>query len=246
MKAWLRALAAGLILVGCGSAGPERQALIVAAEGWDSPSGLLWRAEQRGGQWRLLEGPQPAWLGMRGLAWGRGLRDYRKEGGPAKREGDRRTPAGIFRLGPAFGYAPQAPGLRMPYLALDSSSLCVDDPASPDYNQLLNEAGLRAPAASAERMGEVGPQYAWGLVVQHNSDPPEAGAGSCIFLHIRNPQGGGTLGCTALEAPAVEEILRWLDPAAQPLLIQAPAQEMEGLMQQAGLNIPPPPTIFPP
>jgi hypothetical protein len=67
-------------------------------------------------------GPWTAWLGQRGTS-------------PAKREGDRRTPAGIFGfLRTMYGIEP-SPGVRYSYRRLVCGDWWVEDPASPYYNR---------------------------------------------------------------------------------------------------------------
>ena len=56
------------------------------------------------------------------------------------------------------------------------------------------------------------------------------GHGSCIFLHISPTPGTGTAGCTAMAAPALDEVMRWLDPARQPALVQMPAAALAPLV----------------
>jgi hypothetical protein len=64
-------------------------------------------------------------------------------------------------------------------------------------------------------------RYKWGIVVAHNL-PPLPGAGSCIFLHVWKNSATTTVGCTAMPEKALVTLLRWLDPAKDPLLIQMP------------------------
>jgi len=60
-----------------------------------------------------------------------------------------------------------------------------------------------------------------GLVVHHNLDPAVAGAGSGILLQLRR-EADGTDGSTALPEGPMRALLRFLDPAARPLLWQTP------------------------
>lgn len=135
-----------------------------------------------------------------------------------KREGDGRAPAGIFAIGPAFGFAAEATDLRLPYLALAAATECVDDAKSAHYNAIVDRT--KTPAVdwtSSEKMRDV-QQYRRGAVVQYNM-PPSPGAGSCIFLHIWSGPSKGTAGCTAMSAADLDMLLRWLDPAANPRLL---------------------------
>jgi len=68
--------------------------------------------------------------------------------------------------------------------------------------------------------------YKWGVVVAHNSRATP-GAGSCIFLHIWKDSRSATAGCTAMPEPDLVNLLRWLNPAARPVLVQMPQQEYE-------------------
>ena len=74
--------------------------------------------------------------------------------------------------------------------------------------------------------------------VGHNDAPVEPGAGSCIFLHLRSGPGAVTAGCTAFDAPALERLLAWLDPAARPVLVQLPESEYRGRAAAWGLPEP--------
>ena len=77
--------------------------------------------------------------------------------GPTKAEGDGRSPAGVFSLGRAFGYALQsdAAWLKLPYLPVVEGIECVDDPASTVYNQIVDRRTVRKPDwTSAEKMRE--------------------------------------------------------------------------------------------
>ena len=55
-----------------------------------------------------------------------------------QKEGDRKTPLGLFTIGPAFGIFPD-PGTQLLYTQLTSSHYWVNDPKSRYYNQLVSQ-----------------------------------------------------------------------------------------------------------
>jgi hypothetical protein len=216
------------------------QVVLVVTDGWDAPRGSLVRLSRAdGGGWARVGDPVPVVVGRAGLGWGRGLHRDRLSaafGGPVKREGDGRAPAGVFTLGEAFGYAPAPPaGVAWPYRPSDADGVCVDDPRSPEYNRLARRPPGKAPWRSAEPMVLRDEDYRLGLRVDHNTRPVKPGAGSCIFLHIASPPDQATSGCTAMTGAALEAVLRWLDPAKRPALIQLPREVYAAVASSLGL-----------
>ena len=205
-----------------------RQLIVVTTRDWGEVPGTLRRFERKGarGAWVQVGADAPAAVGRNGLGWGVGVAEAGGAGGPVKKEGDGKAPAGVFAFGPAFGFAPEpAAWLRSPYIPLTTSVECVDDTASRRYNLIVDRLAVGdADWNSSERMRSV-EGYRWGLVVRHNDAPPVAGRGSCIFLHIWAGPGKGTAGCTAMEEERLTELLRWLDPKRLPLLVQLPEAE---------------------
>jgi D-alanyl-D-alanine dipeptidase len=158
--------------------------------------------------------------------------------GPRKKEGDNKAPAGIFHLGPAFGYAAaeRASWIKLRYVALTKSTEGVDDPRSRYYNQLVDRSKIaQVDWKTSEKMLRADDLYKWGVVVAHNSSATP-GAGSCIFLHIWRNSSAATAGCTAMPEQNLVKLLHWLDPAAHPILIQMPRQNYEAL--RAELKLP--------
>lgn len=203
------------------------QAVVSLTADWDSTAAVLQRYERAGARapWRAVGAPWRAAVGRTGLAWGRGLAASHGPG-PEKREGDGKAPAGIFRLGPAFGYA-QADSLRwirLPYVHSLPSVKCVDDAKSRYYNRgLVDQDTVASPDwSSHEEMRLTGDVYRLGIWVSHNDAPPVPGGGSCIFMHIWKAPDVPTVGCTAMDGGEMEVLLRWLDPRARPVLVQAP------------------------
>jgi L,D-peptidoglycan transpeptidase YkuD (ErfK/YbiS/YcfS/YnhG family) len=214
----------------------SRQLVLSLSAGWDATEASVRRYQRdRGGGWRAAGGAVPASLGRKGLAWGRGLHPSALDG-PAKREGDGRSPAGIFHLRSATGYDEAAPpGTRLPYRHATAALKCVDDPGSTSYNQLVDERAVARDWTSAEDMRRKDDLYRLLVWVGHNDAPAEPGAGSCIFLHLRGGLGAVTAGCTALDEGPIRELLRWLDPAARPLLVQLPRAVFEHVRVPWGL-----------
>jgi zinc D-Ala-D-Ala dipeptidase len=203
--------------------GRSRQLILVTTRDWGAVEGTLRRFERKNSNsaWRQVGPAVPVVVGRNGLAWGAGL-STRVGEGPLKKEGDGKSPAGAFSLGPAFGFAPasEASWLKLPYTPLDEGTECVDDVNSRHYNLVVERSGVGdVDWKSSERMREVN-GYRWGLVVEHNANPAVAGLGSCIFLHIWAGPGKGTAGCTAMAQPNLEELLRWLDAKKRPALVQ--------------------------
>lgn len=165
----------------------------------------------------------PALLGERGMGWGLGLHSDSRMAGPRKVEGDRRAPAGVFRLGEAFGTKPRSARTewKLPFRELTTTTEAIDDPASRYYNRMVERAQIERPDwRSSEHMADI-PAYRIGIIVEHNAQR-QPGAGSCIFIHLWTKGDQGTAGCTALRENDLVTLLRWLDPAQQPLLIQLP------------------------
>ncbi len=206
-----------------------RQLIVVTAPSWDTPSGRLQAFERTDNGWQMHgEGFNVA-LGRTGSAWGIGLHP-KQNGGPQKHEGDGRSPAGIFNIGPAFGYAEHISS-ALPYQPMLASSYCMDVPASPLYNRIVDAAqvGTDAVKGSTEAMrldlhNAGDRRYREGFVIAHNPNAVP-GQGSCIFAHLWRTPGEATAGCTAMEPQQMSDLLAWLTPAAKPLFVLLPDAE---------------------
>ena len=216
------------------------QILLVTTPDWNSMKGRLQRFERRQGRFEPVGAPLTAWIGKAGLAWrSDDAAPPPPAPGPVKREGDGRAPAGILTLGRMRGYAPLAPeGVRLPYTATTDCDRCVDDADHADYNRILRLATPKTPVTwrSAEELLLPTEHYRYLVEINYNDLRPRKGSGSCIFLHVSPPPGGGTAGCTALAVDDLLTLLRWLDPAQNPLLIQVPEPVLDST--RAAWNLP--------
>ncbi len=206
-----------------------RQLVLVVTDGWDATTGTLQRFEAHDGRWRAVETAAPITVGRNGSAWGLGLHPA-QAAGPQKQEGDGRSPAGVFTLAEAFGYADKA-GTAMPYRPMQATSYCIDVPDSPLYNRIIDTRteGEAAAKGSTEPMrldlhnkGDV--RYREGLVIGHNPDATPR-AGSCVFAHLWRAPGEPTAGCTAMAAGTMDGLLAWLRPDARPVFVLLPRAE---------------------
>ncbi len=161
--------------------GPAALCLTVTANG-DDPRGRL---DWSGGSAACL-------LGRTGAA-------------VAKREGDGRTPVGVWPLRRVL-YRPDrlsAPPSGLPVDALDPADGWCDDPDHPDYNRPVR---LPFPAGH-ERMWRDDGLYDLVVVLGHNDDPVVAGAGSAVFLHVADLDGRPTAGCVAVALDVLRTIV---------------------------------------
>ncbi len=217
----------------------SHQCIVVLTDHWASTTGVM-HAFERGGataSWKQRGPGIAVVVGKNGLGQGRGLVRLDFEGAPNKKEGGDRAPAGLFRLSSAFGYAPagSAAWVKLPYLALSKQVEGIDDPNSRYYNKLVDRSKLaKTDWRSSEQMRRDDVLYEWGVVVEHN---PAAmpGAGSCIFLHIWKSSSAPTAGCTAMPETDLVKLLRWLDPARHPILVQMPRAVYQTVRAKYGL-----------
>ena len=218
-----------------------QQLVLVTTDSWEATKGTQRRYARSGNGWKQVGAATPVVIGRTGSAWGLGLHPA-QTGGPVKREGDGRAPAGMFRIGDAFGYADTA-NTVLPYRPMQATHYCMDVPASPLYNRVVDarEVGDAAVLGSTEPMrldihNNGDQRYKLGLVIEHN---PQAvpGVGSCIFAHLWKASTATTAGCTAMEEPAMRELLAWLRADARPVFVLLPRAEYRRV--QAAWNLPP-------
>ena len=216
----------------------SRQLIVVITDDWNSSQATLRRYSRANIRmpWKETGEPIAVIVGKNGLAWGKGAIRVDAPAAPptdpVKKEGDGRAPAGVFYLSKVFGYAAQEqPGWKMPYVSLTSSVECVDDTASKFYNQIVDRSTVAPDWNSSEHMLRPDDLYRWGVLVEHNSPPAQAGAGSCIFMHIWRGPGQPTVGCTAMPQADLESLIAWLDPARRPMLVQLPIGQYKKLRE---------------
>lgn len=186
-------------------AGDSSQVLLVMGEAPSGSTALLYALEKRDGGWRTAFPPLPALIGRNGFA------------PPGKKkEGDVRTPSGVFALKRAFGYA-AAVDTRLSYRQAGDNDIWVDDSNSPDYNRWGRKG--ETSATSFEQMKMNDDRYKYGIVIEYNTSPVIKGAGSAIFIHVRLGENLSTMGCVALAESDILRVLGWLEPKAKPLAI---------------------------
>jgi L,D-peptidoglycan transpeptidase YkuD (ErfK/YbiS/YcfS/YnhG family) len=136
-----------------------------------------------------------------------------------KREGDGRTPSGLYRLGTTFGYAESAV-TKMPYRQALADDLWIDDPKAPDYNNWVKQGQTRA--TSYEKMRRNDNLYQYGIVIAYNTYPVIKNHGSAIFIHVWADAESTTAGCVAVSEEDILKILAWLNPEANPVILINP------------------------
>jgi D-alanyl-D-alanine dipeptidase len=222
------------------------QLVVGLAPAWNARTAVIYRFERRrGGKWRRLGAPWDANIGKNGLAAGDGLIPVCAPEGQHKVEGDKKAPAGVFTLGPIYGFGNgyrKAPRGRM--RKLNDTMACIEDPASRHYNRIVDTAKvasdwewsrpIKKPDAIMSRM----------IVVGHNggSDPdavtPAPDHGSCIFFHIARGPDRPTVGCTSLPEKRLDAIIRWLTPKKHPVYILLTADQYRHLSHQPKSRLP--------
>jgi len=155
------------------------------------------------------------WTKVRELRSSIGSRGWGKQ-----REGDRRSPVGVYEVKVTFSTTRDNPG-RMPWRRrLPTSN--VSSAAGPSYNTWVEVRGI----TSGDR-----PSMRSGWVLDFNNvrlrpgvgPRPVPGRGSGIFYHTSKPghRWAPTEGCTQVGDPrGMRWLLRWLRPEAQPRVVQ--------------------------
>jgi L,D-peptidoglycan transpeptidase YkuD (ErfK/YbiS/YcfS/YnhG family) len=165
----------------------------------------LYAMEKNGDGWKSVFEPVHAVAGRNGFA------------APGeKKEGDGKTPSGIFPLKTTFGYA-ETVETKMPYRQALADDIWVDDVNAADYNRWVKQQETLA--SSYEMMKRDDDLYKFGIVIEYNTNPVIREKGSAIFLHIWKCPGLPTAGCVGVSEENILKILQWLDPAESPLII---------------------------
>ena len=143
------------------------------------------------GQWhRVLSAP--AYIGKNG--WGK------------KKEGDAKTPTGVFHFTMAFGINGD-PGCPIGYTQVDDTHYWNGDSKSPRYNQFVSTRDYDDfNKKESEHIIDYDLAYTYALNISYNEDG-RPGLGSAIFLHCytKNHYTGG---CVAIPQKIMVEVLR--------------------------------------
>jgi L,D-peptidoglycan transpeptidase YkuD (ErfK/YbiS/YcfS/YnhG family) len=108
---------------------------------------------------------------------------------------------------------------------------CVDDVRSPHYGRIVPRS-VAGEGMSGEEMAAID-VYKRGIVIDY---PPkrQSRAGSCVFVHIWEGEGIGTMGCVALVEARVAHLQKWAkaDRTAIAILPQAALSRFKGCLPQ--------------
>jgi len=200
------------------------QIVVVTAKDWGSANATarLFERKDKRSDWKANGPVFPVTLGRKGMAVGGivGTPEFDKD--PIKKEGDDRSPAGVFPLTGTFGRGSKPNAIEMDYIRLTQSTECVTDVRSSHYNRIVDRYKVGNFDWKASEKLEAYDRYDLGVVVGYNWYPVEKGRGSCVFLHLWRDSISPTDGGTAMARRNMERIVGWLSPAKTPFLVQLP------------------------
>lgn len=172
--------------------------LVERAHWWNA---RVYGFEKKDDSWRIALRAEQAMVGRHGVT-------------KHKKEGDLKSPEGMFALRRCFGLLDEK--INIPYRKATHRDVWVDDTASPLYNEwaIADDIG----GASCEILKRA--VYEKAVVVEYNTAPVVKGAGSAIFIHSYVHFGVGTAGCTAVSERCMSQLFEWLNIKKHPVLIQ--------------------------
>jgi D-alanyl-D-alanine dipeptidase len=204
----------------------SKELILVITKNWYANQGKLQYFQRKNGAWHAISRPFKIFVGKTGLAWNAAYHKFNLSG-PYKTEGDNKSPAGAFPLKYSFGFAQtKDKKIKLKYIPLKNSSVCVADSSSKYYNQIIDREKVTAIDWQDQEIMRSTTQYRYGIFVDYNRPNAQPYYGSCIFVHIWNqPNSRGTAGCTSMAEKNLKKLLYWLNPSDNPVIVQLPQKQ---------------------
>ena len=154
--------------------------------------------KQADGTWKMVM-TTPGFIGKNGLG--------------KTKEGDAKTPTGVFHFNRAFGIADD-PGCAIPYVKVDQDTYWSGDPREGfHYNELVNLKDLPdldLESGDSEHIIDYPYHYQYCLNISYNEEG-KPGLGSAIFLHCFGPAKPFTGGCVAIPEEHMKYVMQHVD-----------------------------------
>lgn len=221
----------GLVYPTSGQAAPallneitdSEQVVLVTANSWRATVGTVQVFEKKKKSWSATQNSVKANLGYGGLVPG----DKREQGTGT-------TPTGTYAFTSAFGIKPN-PGTKFSYIKVDNNDAWTYNPKFPSTYNIFQTANKDWSSYGnyVEILSTYRKQYNYVAVLDFNLPAGEitkganginrtdqsanTSRGGGIFLHVSN--GTKTAGCIAIPEGAMKEILEWLDPEKNPVIV---------------------------
>ena len=164
---------------------PEDASVLVVVEGTFGTECFVHAFEKNEGNWEKRFQVN-GWLGYNGLCGDRVV-------------GDRTTPIGVFQMNTPFGQEKPLEGFPKNYIQVDGNYVWDEE-----TNRLVRDH-----TRSGERVGTAGylPQYQYVLDMGYNKYGYKE-RGSALFIHCKEVNEDGTMGCVAIDKDRMIELMR--------------------------------------
>ncbi len=173
------------------------------------------------GNFELVE-KSPCFVGKNG--WGKrsdeigkdltNLKEYKKEG-------DRKTPQGLFMLGRMFSHDIDKKTIDEKEPGNNPNLYCYED-LNEVYECCVPDSPVANRRNEPERMNN--PLYKRAIFINYNYPVKNPRAGSCIFLHTGEKP---TLGCVAMNLQMLDKIFQSISPNTTPILMVSNKEEFK-------------------
>lgn len=193
VTAYVREAAAGAETEGAAQSAFSQTASQAAADSIQNNLGKAQAETAEPGPWRQVLRTADGRLGRKGLG--------------KEREGDQKTPIGVFKMNTPFGIRAKEEGFPDNYLQVSPDLYWDGDSDSSRYNKLVNIRDYTDfNKKESEHLSDYVGYYDYAIDTGYN---PEgiAGKGSALFLHC-SVEGKNTGGCIAIPTEDMKAILR--------------------------------------
>ena len=178
------------------------QVVIVHASSAGTTHATLETFSKVNGVWVKKFAPMAARIGADGFS------GHHTEGVPT-------TPTGVYGFGSTMYGVGANPGVHYAYHQLVTNDWWDENPSSATYNQFVHTS--TDPGGGSEALWTITPQYEFFAFIKYNSPPTGDARGSAVFLHEAGS--GATAGCVSLPRSDLLDVLRWLNPSANPRIV---------------------------
>ena len=198
----------------------SEQVVFVMTDATETNSAIVTAFSRQGDEpWQVARGPYRATIGTNGFV-----------SPEVRTEGSDTTPIGVFDITGAFGGQAAPSGTRLPYdvIGIQYQDCWISDQNDPAYNRwVLRPVCEGQNVKLGDRSSTI---FKSAIIFDFNATDRVPGRGSALFIHSAVTDDNGnmrtTFGGIALHDGDVRDLIKWLDPKANPRLVMGPESQL--------------------